>query len=328
MGTGKLAAGKLLAQWGVVLAIIIAFIFFSVCAPEAFLSFDNMITILKSISITAVIAMGATIGFAAGVFDLSFASLATLGAAFSVTFIAWFNMPMGIAMLATIGVCALIGIVNAVIVVRFHVTAFLATLAMQFVIDGIVMTYSGGALINPKIASASGREVVRQIPEAFWNMGKSPYIIIIMFICVIAVELFLNYTKYGRLLYMVGSNPGAARLSGVKVGAYITMAFIITAVFSALGGSLIAARAGTVQSTAGTSFLMPAIAAANIGFSLGGRGKANAFGTFIGAALIGIVENGLYAMSFPYYSINIVKGLILLIALIMTGYTSKAVHEQ
>ena len=86
---------------------------------------------------------------------------------------------------------------------------------------------------------------------------------------------------------------------------------------------MIAARSGTVASTVGTTFLMPAIAAANIGFSFGGRGKANAVGTFVGAALIGVVENGLYAMAFPYYSINIIKGLILLLALIMSAATQR-----
>ncbi len=320
----KNKVGKILGKWGILIAIAAAFLFFSIMAPRAFLSVDNFITILRSISITSVVAMGATIGFAAGVFDLSFASLATLGAAFSVTFIAWFNMPMPVALLATILSCIVVGLINSVVVVKFHVTAFLATLAMSFIIDGFILTYSGGALINPKIDSANGMKVVRQIPEAFWNLGKSPYIIIIMFLCVLLVELFLTYTKHGRILYIVGSSPAAARLSGINVGKYTSVAFVCTAVFSAIGGILIASRAGTVQSTAGSSFLMPSIAAANIGFSLGGRGKANALGTFVGAALVGIVENGLYAMAFPYYSINIVKGIILMGALIMSGLSVRS----
>lgn len=106
------------------------------------------------------------------------------------------------------------------------------------------------------------------------------------------------------------------------------MAFMLTAVFFALGGMLIVSRAGTVQSTAGSSFLMPAIAAANIGFSFGGRGKANAIGTFVGAALIGVVENGLYAMAFPYYSINIIKGIILMLALVLSTLSAKAQENK
>ncbi len=324
----KVTFTKILGQWGIVLAIAVAFIVFSVLAPKAFLSTSNVVTILKSISITTVIAMGATIGFAAGVFDLSFASLATLGGAFSATFIAWFGMPMPVAILVSCAVCMIVSLINTIVVVRFHVTAFLATLAMQFILDGIVLTYSGGSMINPRVESAGGHVIVKEVPEAFWNLGKSPWIIIIMFICVIVVELFLSYTKHGRMLYMVGSNPKAAAFSGVKVGLYTGVAFFATAIFSTIGGTLIISRAGTMQSTAGTSFLMPSIAAANIGFSLGGRGKANALGTFVGAALIGVVENGLYALAFPYYSINIVKGLILLFALIMSAMSQAKAANQ
>lgn len=319
----KISFGKVLSNWGVLLAIGVAFIFFSIAAPQSFLKASNFINILRSISITTVIAMGATIGFATGIFDLSFASLATLAAAMSVTMVAWFGMPLGIALLVTLTVTVGIDLLNSLVVVKFHVNSFLATLAMSFVIDGCVLTYSGGSMINPKTTGANGREIVKEIPDLYWNLGKSPYIIIIMFVCIIVVELFLNYTKHGRILYMVGANQKAAELSGVNTGKYIAVAFGLTALFSTVAGVLIASRAGTVQATAGSSFLMPAIAAANIGFSIAGRGKANALGTFVGAALIGVVENGLYAMAFPYYSINIVKGIILMIALIATASSVK-----
>ena len=216
-----------------------------------FLTPSNIVTILKSISITTVIAMGATIGFATGVFDLSFATLATLGAALSVTFIGWYNMPMPVAMIAATLICMLVGVINAVVVVKFHVTAFLATLAMQFVLDGVILTYSGGALINPKVSGANGQEVVREVPEAFWNMGKSPYIIIIMFVCVIVVELFLFLYKAWKnafiwwALILVQQDCPVLKLVHI-----LPLAFVLTGLFSALSGMLIAARAGTVQSTA------------------------------------------------------------------------------
>lgn len=318
----KKKSGGFLAKWGIVLAVLVAFLAFSILAPKVFLSVSNVLTILQSISITTVIAMGATIGFAAGVFDLSFGSLATLGAAMSCTLIAWYGLPMPLAIICAILICMIVSLINTIVVVKFHVTAFLATLAMQFILDGVIQTYSGGSVINPRVESASGHAIVRKVPDAFWALGKQPWIIIIMFICVIVVEFFLNYTKHGRILYMVGASPKAAEYSGVKVGFYIGMAFFLTAVFSAIGGTMIVARAGTLQSSAGTAFLMPSIAAANIGYSFGGRGKASALGTFVGAALIGVVENGLYALAFPYYSINIVKGIILLIALVMSGITS------
>lgn len=321
----KSKLGEIMARWGIIIAVVIAFILFSILAPKAFFNVSNFATILQSISITTVIALGATVGFATGLFDISFATLATLGAAFGATFIAWFGLPAPLAVILAILCCMLVGVVNTIVVVKFNVNSFLATLAMQFILGGIVLTYSGGSIINPRTASASGRQIVAEIPQWFTNIGKSPYIIIIMFVCVAVVEFFLNQTKHGRIMYTVGANQQAAKLTGINVGKYILMAFLITDVFSCIAGFMIVGQAGTVQSTAGDGFLMPAIAAANIGYSFAGRGKANALGTFFGAALIGIVENGLYAMAFPYYSINIVKGVILLIALVMSGLSTKKV---
>ncbi|MFV0414623.1 MAG: ABC transporter permease [Oscillospiraceae bacterium] len=319
----KFSAGKLLSDWGAVIAIVLACGIFTVGAGSTFASTSNVITILRSISITTVIAMGATFGFSVGMFDLSFGSVATVGAAFSVTFIAWYGIPMVPALLLTIVCCCVVGLINSLVVIKLHVPAFLATLAMQFILDGFVMTYSGGAVINPKITSAGGQSVVAAIPESFWQLGKAPMIIIIMFVCVAIVEVFQGYTRHGRMLYVVGANAEAAKLSGINANRYKIFAFIAITVFSAIAGILIASRAGTVQSTAGAAFLMPSIAAVNIGMSFAGRGKPSAIGTLVGAALIGVVENGLYAMAFPYYSINIVKGLILLAALVMSHYTSK-----
>ena len=90
-----------------------------------------------------------------------------------------------------------------------------------------------------------------------------------------------------------------------------------------MGGILIAARVGSAQINAGAGYLMPAVAAAYIGFSFAGSGKANAIGTLVGALLVGILENGLVMMSVPYYSLDIVKGAVLAIALASTYFRNK-----
>ena len=105
----------------------------------------------------------------------------------------------------------------------------------------------------------------------------------------------------------------------MHVTAYRTLAFVVTGVFAALGGVLIVARAGTVAANAGGSYLMPAMAAVNIGIAVAGVGKPNAIGTLIGALLIQVVENGLFMLSVPYYSIDIAKGLILILALLLSN---------
>ena len=146
--TNNFQIGRFLVNWGAIVAMVMAFVIFSVTAPQAFFSWANMVTILRSISITTVIALGATFAFSTGVMDLSIGSTATMAAALSVTFIAWYGIPMPIAILLTLIICMAIGGVNAFFVIKTHVPAFLATLAMQFVLDGAELTYSGGALIN------------------------------------------------------------------------------------------------------------------------------------------------------------------------------------
>jgi simple sugar transport system permease protein len=161
------------------------------------------------------------------------------------------------------------------------------------------------------------------LPSSFRLIGQAPYIIIIMLVVVAAVHIFLNYTKYGRYLYVVGGNMEAARLSGIPIDRYRTLAYLISASLAALGGILLASRIGSAQINAGAGYLMPAVAAAFIGFSVAGAGRPNAIGTFAGAVLVGVLENGLVMMSIPYYSMNIVKGAVLAIALAFTYVRKK-----
>lgn len=140
---------------------------------------------------------------------------------------------------------------------------------------------------------------------------------------VAAVNSFLTYTKHGRYMYAVGGNLEAARLSGIPVEKYRALAYFLSTLFASMGGILIAARVGSAQINAGAGYLMPAVAAAYIGFSFAGSGKANAIGTLVGALLVGILENGLVMMSVPYYSLDIVKGAVLAIALASTYFRKK-----
>lgn len=315
----KRKIGRFLSAWGAVLSTVVAFIIFSVLQPAFFCSWSNIESILRAASITVVIAMGMTFAFSCGVFDLSVGTVATLGAAFSLTFIVWYGIPAPLAILLAILCCMAMGGVNALLVLKFKIPAILATLAMQFILNGFALTYSGGSVINPNRPGGNGQEIVQKVPDWFWQLGKAPYIYIIMIVCVVLVMIFQARTKHGRYLYMVGANPEAAKLSGINVKLYRTMAFLATGLFAAIGGVLIVSRAGTVAANAGDSYLMPSIAAVNIGIAVAGQGKPNAVGTLVGALLLQVVENGLYMLSVPYYSINIAKGIILVLALLLSS---------
>ncbi|MBE3595234.1 MAG: ABC transporter permease [Candidatus Carbobacillus altaicus] len=311
-----------LSKWGVVLAIIVLFIFFSIALP-GFLSASNMISILRSISIVTVIAIGLTVALTVNGLDLSIGSTATLASSLVVSFFVWYSMPLFVSLPLALLLSLSVALFNMLLILWFRIPDLVATLSTMFIVEGLAMTYTGGGSISEGMPRLDGTPTFGKIPAAFKSMGQVPLIIIIMLIAVLLVHLLLNHTRYGRLLYATGGNIEAARLTGIPVNRYRAFAYIMSAFFAALGGLMIAARIGSAQVNAGAGYLMPAVAAAYIGFSFAGQGKPNALGTFAGAVLIGVLENGLVMMSVPYYSMNIVKGSILALALASTYWHQK-----
>jgi len=310
-------AFQLLYRWGTLLTIGLLVIFFGL-VTRSFLAPSNLVNILRSISIVTVIAIGVSISLAVGGFDLSVGSVASLADAVVISVLIWWGRGAATAVLATLAACLLVGAVNAFLIVRLRIPDMLATLASLFVFQGVAMTYTHGGSITANMMMEDGSTALGRLAPAFNALGQVPTIIVIMVVAVALVQAFFTFTKYGRYMYMVGGNPEAARLAGVPTGRYRTAAYLGSAVFAGLGGVLLASRIGSSQVNAGSAYLMDAVAAAYIGYSLGGSGKPNAFGTFIGAILIGVLQNGLVMVSVPYYAMDIVKGAVLALALTLT----------
>lgn len=311
-------AKTFLARWGTVLAVPALCILFSVLMPATFMTTDNAISILRSISVVTVIAVGLTISLAAGGFDLSVGSGATLGGTVVMTCFVWYELGLVPSILIALLCSALVGGTNALLSARLKIPDMLATLSAMFIFEGIATTYAGGGSVTESMSRLDGTPTTGTVPVLFKSLGRAPWIILIMLVVVLLAYLFLEHTKAGRCLYMVGGNPEAAYLSGIPTAKFRTLAYLLCALLATLGGVLLAARNGAAQIGAGGGLLMPAVAAAYIGFSFGGRGRANALGTLLGAALIGVLENGLVMLSFPYYAVNIVKGGVLALALALT----------
>lgn len=311
-----------ISKWGTVLTIFILVIFFSISMP-AFISLSNMVTIFRSISIVTVIAIGVTVSLTVNGFDLSVGSVATFADSLVISMFVWHSMPVVPAVIITLLGCMLVAAFNAFLIVKLKIPDMLVTLSSLFIFEGVAMTYTGGGSISEGMPRLDGTPTIGKLDPIFRLIGQAPYIIIIMLVVVVLMHIFLNYTKHGRYLYVVGGNIEAARLSGIPVDRYRALAYILSAGMAALGGIILGSRIGSAQINAGAGYLMPAVAAAYIGFSVGGSGRANAIGTFVGAVLVGILENGLVMMSVPYYSLNIVKGGVLAIALALTYFRKK-----
>ncbi len=308
-----------ISKWGTLLTIVALLAFFSITMPH-FRTASNMVTILRSISIVTVIAIGVTMSLVVSGFDLSVGSTTTFADSLVISMFVWYGLTTIPAIAITLAVILLVAALNAFMIVKLKIPDLLATLATLFIIEGVAMTYTGGGSISEGMPRLDGTETFGKLEPVFRYIGQAPYIIIIMLVVVVLAHIFLNHTKHGRYMYVVGGNMEAARLAGIPVNKYRTLAYFLSALLAGLGGIILGSRIGSSQINAGAGYLMPAIAATFIGFSVGGSGKANAFGTFIGAVLVGILENGLVMMSVPYYSMNIVKGAVLVLALAATFF--------
>ncbi|WP_145505287.1 ABC transporter permease [Yersinia alsatica] len=306
-----------LYKWGMLLTVVVLIALFGL-ASDNFLDPNNIINILRSIAIVTVIAIGVSISLSIGGFDLSVGSTASLANAIVVSLFVWYGFGTTGAIILTLLICTLVGLFNAFLIVVLKIPDMLATLASLFVIQGVAMTYSYGGSITQNMLLPSGDMAEGVIPEMFSALGQVPVIVLIMLAVTIVVQLYLSLTKHGRRMYAIGGNQEAARLAGIRTVRYRVLAYVLSSLLAALGGILLASRIGSSQVNAGGGYLMDAVAAAYIGFSLAGSGKPNAVGTLIGAVILGVLQNGLVMLSVPYYAMDIIKGLVLAMALALT----------
>jgi simple sugar transport system permease protein len=311
-----------LYKFGTIFTIVALIVIISL-ANSAFIQGSNIVNILRSISIVTIIAIGITISLSVDGFDLSVGSVASLSNAIVISLFVWYSQNTLVAVISAIAASLVVGAFNSFMVVKLRIPDMLLTLATMFIIQGTALTYTKGATVSQNMVMPDGSMASGLVPAFFSKIGEVPWIIVIMAVAVILVHIFLTYTKHGRYMYVIGGNKEAARLSGIPVNKYKVAAYLLSALFASIGGIVLAARVMTAEINSGAPYLMDSVAAAFIGFSVLGAGKPNAFGTFIGAVLIGILQNGLVMMSVPYYAMDIVKGGVLAFALAITYYKQK-----
>ncbi|MBG6249343.1 MULTISPECIES: ABC transporter permease [Symbiopectobacterium] len=315
--SGRQQLFDFLYKWGMLLTVVALVALFGI-ASDNFLDPYNIINILRSIAIVTVIAIGVSISLTVGGFNLSVGSTASLANALVISLFVWHGFGTTEAILVTLLLCTLVGLFNAFLIVVLKIPDMLATLASLFVIQGVAMTYSYGGSITQNMVLPSGEMAEGVIPDAFSLLGQVPTIVIIMLAVTVVAQLGLSLTKHGRRMYAIGGNAEAARLSGIRTTRYRVAAYILASLLAGLGGILLASRIGSSQVNAGGGYLMDAVAEAWIGFSLAGSGKPNALVTLVGAVILGVLQNGLVMLSVPYYTMDIIKGLVLAAALAIT----------
>lgn len=311
-------------KYGTIGVILFILAYFSL-TNEYFFTYSNLTDILRSISIVTLVAIGVTFSLIVNGFDLSVGSVVSLATVVSASMMVWYEQSVLVTLLIPIVLGLLVGLLNAFLIVKIRIPDLLATLATLYIVRGIHLTYTKGYSVYSNMPLPDNTTAPGKLEKWFLWLGQGevasvPVPVIIMLLAVIVVHFFLHYTRHGRLLYMTGGNIEAARLSGVAVDRYRTLAYVLSGLFCGMAGILMAARIGTGQVNGGEPILMDAVAAAFVGYSVFGAGKPNVIGTFLGAVLIGILLNGLTMLNLPYYAYDIVKGTVLVLALAVTYY--------
>ncbi|MFD3258843.1 ABC transporter permease [Paenibacillus lentus] len=311
-------------RYGTITVVLAVIAFFSIRLPY-FFTYSNLSDILNSIAIVTFVAIGVTLSLAVDGFDLSVGSTVSLTTVVAASLMIWYQMPLYVVIIFPLLIGALIGLLNAFLIIKMRIPDLLATLAMMYIIAGIQKTYAQGYTIYNNMQFPDGSKAAGKMDKTFLMLGQGevlgiPISVILLLFFVVVVHLFLTRTKYGRQIYITGGNEEAARLSGIKVKKVRMFAYMASGVFAAIGGLLFASRVGSGQIDAGAPLLMEAVAAAFVGFSVFGAGKPNIIGTFIGSVLIGVLVNGLTMMNVQYFAHDIVKGSVLVLALSITFY--------
>lgn len=314
-------------RYGFLVLLLAMVAYFSVAA-DGFFSPQSAVFILQSVSITGILALGVTATLVVGGFDLSIGSVATTALMAS----AYVMVVMGGDALTATLVCiligAVVGLINGFLIVYMRVPDLLATLGMMFLLLGLQRIPTEGRSIATGMTLADGTVANGAFSPNFLALGRHkfdfilpnllPVSVVVLIVLALLIWFFLEYTRFGRMMYAVGSNERAAQLAGAPVNGYKIAAYVISGVFASIGGILLAARLGRGDIASGNNLLLDSVAAALIGFAVLGAAKPNAFGTAIGALFVGILLQGLTMMNAPYYTQDFVKGAVLVVALVFT----------
>lgn len=306
------------------LALLAALVALFAMLEPAFLRAGNLFLILQSVSIVLLLALGVTVTMAAGGLDLSIgavAALAVMVASYVMVVLGW---GAGWAILIALAGGVLVGLINGWLIVAMRVPDILATLGSMFLVLGLQLIPSGGRSIAVGMTLPGGAEAEGGFSVLFLALGRHrlwdlvPLQVIVSALAALAVWVFLERTRHGRLLYATGGNEQAARLAGVPVERYKVLAYVLSATLASVGGLLLAARLGRGDVSSGNGLVLDALGAALIGFAVLAARRPNALGTVIGALLVATLLNGLTMLNTPYYTQDFVKGLVLVLALIFT----------
>lgn len=301
----RLASIFKIRELNVLLALLIVGALISLATPY-FLAVDNLMGVFRSFSLTAIMAIGMVMVIVTGGIDLSVGSvlgLSSLMTAFA--FLHGFSMPVAIAsgLLSGLGV----GVFNGILITWIGLPPFIATLGSLSIGRGAIYMITHGEPLTP------------DTPPAFAALGQGyvgfvPVPVIVLIIMAVFFSVIMRKSRFGRYVYATGGNEHAARISGVKTNQIKFAVYVLSGVISAVAGVISYSRYLSAESTAGLGAELDVIAAAAIGGASLAGGVGSVEGAVIGAALAGVIANGVVLVNIDTYAQQAITGAVIIIA--------------
>ncbi len=289
---------------GLMIALLIEMVVFSIQSPY-FFDVDNFRNIGRAMTIVGIAAVGQTIVIISGGFDLSVGSvMAAAGMVSAYLVNAGTSTPVAFALALALG--AVVGLTNGAVVSYLRINPLITTLATLSIVRGLAFVVSGGQA-----------EVVTD--NSYLSIGTDsvlgiPIVVVVLLAVFLVVGGLMPRTRFGRYAYAIGSNARGARLAGVPVGRWRLVFYGLSGVLAAVAGCITVARTGQAEPSANLGAELDVITAVILGGTSLNGGRGRLFGTFLGLGVLAVLNNGLILAGVESYWQQVVKGVVLLVA--------------
>lgn len=295
------------------LALVIIMLFITIFAPN-FMSGSNLFMVSRQISFVAIVAFGELFVILTGGIDLSVGSIMGLsGVAAAAAMNGGFHPIVSVIFGLCVGI--MLGLLNGVLVSYVKIAPFIVTLGMLSFARGVILIFTKGWPIT-------------NIPKKFLVVGQGAFLgipipVLVMIVVALVAHFVLRFTAFGRRIYAIGGNEQATFLSGINVKKLKLVTYAVSAFTAAIVGIILVARFNSAQADTGTGWELDAIAAAVIGGTSLSGGSGSVLGVIIGAAIMGVIRNGLVLMRVsPYWQTSII-GIIIVLAAVLDRLKNK-----
>lgn len=317
-GASKNFSLKGMTKYLLLIVGAIIFVFFSILQPR-FYAVNNIMNIINSATITALMAIGMTIVMETGEMDLAVGAEATIAAAVVGKMLEGpsFNNYF-IAVLVGLAVAMLVGLTNAFFVVKVGIPSFIGTIAMTTFVNGFI-----------KIATGNRYMFSNYWPASFTFLGQGkvfgivPMPVVILLIIAVVTIIIQDRTKFGRYVNSVGVSPAACKNVGINAKRTVVFAYLLCAFISGFCGIVLSSEVKTVSPTLGNDLLMSVFAAVMMGATFLRPGRYNIQGTVVASLLLAIISNGTVSIGAADFVDDLIQGCIILLAVGFISLTHK-----